>query len=92
MEELQALKELIKKKPFSRKATKSLNAILDKAIERGYLYEDEKKAMRIIMDYELQVSEIRGSYLEKQQYLWQEYYNNVLMKIGKFFENIPPQE
>lgn len=81
MDDLELLRIYINRDAFSRKGTRLLNAILDKAIERGHLLPDEKKAMKIVMDYEQKIAAIDAKALEEEFTLTQDFYDKVIKKI-----------
>lgn len=83
MDSLQVLKVLINDKAFSKSGTKALNKILDKAIERGQLYEDEKFAMQFIMGYEKNELQDRQKFIKEQQRILGDFHKNFSQKIAK---------
>ncbi len=62
---LQQVKELVNNAEFSEEASKAINEILDKAIERGYLTVDEKDKILKIIDIEIETASIKADTLEK---------------------------
>jgi len=63
--DLQRIKEIINKAGFSEETQNKLNNILDKALKRGVLTEEEKKKMLAIIDLEIEAANLEAEALEE---------------------------
>lgn len=85
--DLQNLKDQLNKAGFSEEALKSLNAILDTAIARGELLEDEKKQLSAIIDEEMEKMNTQAAVMEEIAYGLDTYVNELSQ-----IENIADQK
>ena len=71
--ELKDLKEQINKAGFSEEALASLNSIVDSAIARGSLSEEDQKKMSEILNNEIEQSGMQASIMEEIAFGLEEY-------------------
>ncbi len=81
--DLYQLKETINKAGFSEEGLRVINEILDKAIERGFITEEEKSKLLAVIDIEIEAADIEAEAIEKIAELLEAYAKDVDKIIGE---------
>ena len=63
--DLQQIKDILNKAGFSEESLKVINGVLDGAIERGFITEDEKAKLLGVIDIEIEAASIEADAMEE---------------------------